>query len=173
MATKSEITKMKCPRSGSGDIGSSLKVFACEANYRLLGIRGMSSGHFKVCLTGWAASLVTSTVCLRIFVGSPVWPDLTAGFVSHLIALSVLWLNPRLMPPIGCAVMGVCVGLMLVDMVFDLVIIREGSVRLGPTTVTPGRRSSLRVHGTPAQGARQPRPCLARADRRRACLRMH
>merc|ERR1740130_333079 len=98
-----------------------------------------TTAHHRCALAGWAVSLVVSTFWIRFVVGCPVWPDVACGFVSHLIALSVLWLEPRLMIPIGLALMGVCVGLMLVDMVFDLVIIREGSVRLGPTTVTPGR----------------------------------
>ena len=101
----------------------------------------------RCALAGWAVSLVVSTVWIRFVVGCPVWPDVASGFVSHLVALSVLWLDPRLLPPLGCAVMGVCVGLMLVDMAFDLVIIREGSVRLGPTTVTPGRCARPRVPG--------------------------
>merc|ERR1740130_633866 len=98
-----------------------------------------TTAHHRCALAGWAVSLVVSTFWIRFVVGCPVWPDVACGFVSHLIALSVLWLEPRLMIPIGLALMGVCVGLMLVDMAFDLVIIREGSVRLGPTTVTPGR----------------------------------
>ena len=106
-----------------------------------------TTAHQRCALAGWAVSLVVSTVWIRFVVGCPVWPDVASGFVSHLIALSVLWLDPRLLPPLGCAVMGVCVGLMLVDMAFDLVIIREGSVRLGPTTVTPGRCARPRVPG--------------------------
>ena len=100
---------------------------------------GMMAAHQRFALAGWAVSLVVSTVWIRFVVGCPVWPDVASGLVSHLFALFALWLDPRLLPPLGCAVMGVCVGLMLVDMAFDLVIVREGSVRLGPTTVTPGR----------------------------------
>ena len=141
-----------------------------------------TTAHQRCALAGWAVSLVVSTVWIRFVVGCPVWPDVASGFVSHLIALSILWLDPRLLPPLGCAVMGVCVGLMLVDMAFDLVIIREGSVRLGPTTVTPGRCARPRVPGglgwgagwaLPAWRAGRPRPCLARAGRRRACSLMH
>ena len=99
----------------------------------------MMAAHQRFALAGWAVSLVVSTVWIRFVVGCPVWPDVASGLVSHLFALFALWLDPRLLPPLGCAVMGVCVGLMLVDMAFDLVIVREGSVRLGPTTVTPGR----------------------------------
>merc|ERR1719424_1725713 len=105
-----------------------------------------TTAHQRCALAGWAVSLGMSTVWIRFVVGCPVWPDVASGFVSHLIALSVLWLDPRLLPPLGCAVMGVCVGLMLVDMAFDLVIIREGSVRLGPTTVTPGRLVAHHYH---------------------------
>lgn len=97
------------------------------------------TAHQKCALAGWAVSLVVSSVWIRLIVGCPVWPDVASSVASHLVALSVLWLDPRLLPPLGCALMGVCVGLMFVDMAFDLVIIREGSVRLGPTTVTPGR----------------------------------
>ena len=143
-----------------------------------------TTAHHRCALAGWAVSLVVSTFWIRFVVGCPVWPDVACGFVSHLIALSVLWLEPRLMIPIGLALMGVCVGLMLVDMAFDLVIIREGSVRLGPTTVTPGRCARPRVPGgryrwwgagwpLSAWGAGRSRPCLARAGRRRASLRMH
>ena len=143
-----------------------------------------TTAHHRCALAGWAVSLVVSTFWIRFVVGCPVWPDVACGFVSHLIALSILWLEPRLMIPIGLALMGVCVGLMLVDMAFDLVIIREGSVRLGPTTVTPGRCARPRVPGgryrwwgagwpLSAWGAGRSRPCLARAGRRRACLPMH
>ena len=143
-----------------------------------------TTAHHRCALAGWAVSLVVSTFWIRFVVGCPVWPDVACGFVSHLIALSVLWLEPRLMIPIGLALMGVCVGLMLVDMAFDLVIIREGSVRLGPTTVTPGRCARPRVPGgryrwwgagwaLSAWGAGRSRPCLARAGGRRASLRMH
>ena len=97
------------------------------------------TAHQKCALAGWAVSLVVSTAWIRLIVGCPVWPDVASSVASHILALSALWLDPRLLPPLGCALMGVCVGLMLVDMAFDLVIIREGSVRLGPTTVTPGR----------------------------------
>jgi hypothetical protein len=103
------------------------------------GMMAGTTAHQRFALAGWAVSLVVSTVWIRFVVGCPVWPDVASGLVSHLVALFALWLDPRLLPPLGCAVMGVCVGLMLVDMAFDLVIVREGSVRLGPTTVTPGR----------------------------------
>ena len=111
-------------------------------------MRAMSglTAHQKWALAGWAVSLVVSTVWIRLIVGCPVWPDVASSVASHLLALSALWLDPRLLPPLGCALMGVCVGLMLVDMAFDLVIIREGSVRLGPTTVTPGRCAWPWVH---------------------------
>ena len=110
-------------------------------------MRAMSglTAHQKWALAGWAVSLVVSSVWIRS-VGCPVWPDVASSVASHLLALSALWLDPRLLPPLGCALMGVCVGLMLVDMAFDLVIIREGSVRLGPTTVTPGRCAWPWVH---------------------------
>ena len=114
-----------------------------------------TTAHHRCALAGWAVSLVVSTFWIRFVVGCPVWPDVACGFVSHLIALSVLWLEPRLMIPIGLALMGVCVGLMLVDMAFDLVIIREGSVRLGPTTVTPGRCARPRVPGGRYRGGVQ------------------
>ena len=104
------------------------------------------TAHQKWALAGWAVSLVVSSVWIRLIVGCPVWPDVASSVASHLLALSALWLDPRLLPPLGCALMGVCVGLMLVDMAFDLVIIREGSVRLGPTTVTPGRCAWPWVH---------------------------
>ena len=104
------------------------------------------TAHQKWALAGWAVSLVVSSVWIRHIVGCPVWPDVASSVASHLLALSALWLDPRLLPPLGCALMGVCVGLMLVDMAFDLVIIREGSVRLGPTTVTPGRCAWPWVH---------------------------
>ena len=155
-------------------------------------MRAMSglTAHQKWALTGWAVSLVVSSVWIRS-VGCPVWPDVASSVASHLLALSALWLDPRLLPPLGCALMGVCVGLMLVDMAFDLVIIREGSVRLGPTTVTPGRcawpwvhsgRHRSRVQRSEHDSApRRPRPCVARACRRRvrvpvparACARVH
>ena len=105
------------------------------------------TAHQKWALAGWAVSLVVSSVWIRS-VGCPVWPDVASSVASHLLALSALWLDPRLLPPLGCALMGVCVGLMLVDMAFDLVIIREGSVRLGPTTVTPGRCAWPWVHSS-------------------------
>jgi len=104
------------------------------------------TAHQKWALAGWAVSLVVSSVWIRLIVGCPLWPDVASSVASHLLALSALWLDPRLLPPLGCALMGVCVGLMLVDMAFDLVIIREGSVRLGPTTVTPGRCAWPWVH---------------------------
>ena len=104
------------------------------------------TAHQKWALAGWAVSLVVSTVWIRLIVGCPVWPDVASSVASHILALSALWLDPRLLPPLGCALMGVCVGLMLVDMAFDLVIIREGSVRLGPTTLTPGRCAWPWVH---------------------------
>ena len=107
---------------------------------------GGLTAHQKWALAGWAVSLVVSTVWIRLIVGCPVWPDVASSVASHILALSALWLDPRLLPPLGCALMGVCVGLMLVDMAFDLVIIREGSVRLGPTTVTPGRCAWPWVH---------------------------
>ena len=88
-------------------------------------------------LAGWAASLLTSTLWLSAVVG---WGnEVIGGGVAHVVALPVIRLSPRLMPSIGCAVMGVLFGLLLVDTCFDLMVLREGSVRLGPRQTTPGR----------------------------------
>ena len=155
--SKVQITKVKLRRS-RGKAGTlhalSLSRFLVPLRFALqqqsageARVRAMSglTAHQKWALTGWAVSLVVSSVWIRS-VGCPVWPDVASSVASHLLALSALWLDPRLLPPLGCALMGVCVGLMLVDMAFDLVIIREGSVRLGPTTVTPGRCAWPWVH---------------------------
>ena len=85
-------------------------------------------------LAGWAFCLMASSVWLHTAVGVG-WTELTGGLLSHLLALPVVSrrTSPRLMPVFGCAVLGVCFGLLVVDVAFDLVIIQESSMPVGPS----------------------------------------
>ena len=75
----------------------------------------------KLILGGWAASLVASTAFLCAAAGRR---EVIGGVVTHVLALPILRLPSRAMPPIGCAVMGVLLGFLLVDCCFDLLVLQ-------------------------------------------------
>lgn len=78
----------------------------------------------KLILGSWAASLLTSTRFLCVAAGRK---EVIGGVVTHVLALPILRLPSRAMPPIGCAVMGVLLGFLLVDCCFDLLILQGGA----------------------------------------------
>ena len=57
--------------------------------------------------------------------------EVIGGVVTHVLALPILRLPSRAMPPIGCAVMGVLLGFLLVDCAFDLLVLRSEAADLG------------------------------------------
>ena len=75
----------------------------------------------KLILGGWAASLIASTAFLCAAAGRR---EVIGGVVTHVLALPILRLPSRAMPPIGCAVMGVLLGFLLVDCCFDLLVLQ-------------------------------------------------
>jgi hypothetical protein len=75
----------------------------------------------KLILIGWAASLISSTAFLCVAAGRR---EVIGGAVTHVLALPILRLPSRAMPPIGCAVMGVLLGFLLVDCCFDLIVLQ-------------------------------------------------
>ena len=87
----------------------------------LQGCAASIDSMLKLILGGWAASLVASTAFLCAAAGRR---EVIGGVVTHVLALPILRLPSRAMPPIGCAVMGVLLGFLLVDCCFDLLVLQ-------------------------------------------------
>ena len=90
----------------------------------MLATSSLSICMLKLILGGWAASLVASTAFLCAAAGRR---EVIGGVVTHVLALPILRLPSRAMPPIGCAVMGVLLGFLLVDCCFDLLVLQAGA----------------------------------------------
>lgn len=77
----------------------------------------------------WAASLCAISGWLHFCLGVGT-VDLAVTFVAHLTVLPMLTarFDKRLLPSLGCSLCGVCVGFNLVDMCFDLLIVRDAAV---------------------------------------------
>ena len=88
----------------------------------------IETSMLKLILGGWAASLFVSTAFLCVVAGRT---EVIGGTITHVLALPILRLPSRAMPPIGCAVMGVLLGFLLVDCAFDLLVLRSEAADLG------------------------------------------
>ena len=107
----------------------------------------------KLILGGWAVSLLTSTAFLCVTAGRR---EVIGGVITHVLALPILRLPSRAMPPIGCAVMGILLGFLLVDCCFDLLILQGepdgGEGKAGRGRAAPaaygGRRAAFAYYHT-------------------------
>ena len=105
----------------------------------------------KLILGGWAASLLTSTGFLFVAAGRR---EVIGGVLTHVLALPILRLPSRAMPPIGCAVMGVLLGFLLVDCCFDLLVLLgepdggEGKAGGGRAAPDEARRAAFAYYHT-------------------------
>ena len=105
----------------------------------------------KLILGGWAASLLTSTGFLCVAAGRR---EVIGGVITHVLALPILRLPSRAMPPIGCAVMGVLLGFLLVDCCFDLLVLLgepdggEGKAGGGRAAPDEARRAAFAYYHT-------------------------
>lgn len=78
----------------------------------------------------WAASLSVTVAWQHLFGGADS-VDALCVVVAHAAALPVLLAcakYPTLLPMLGCSVMGLCMGMCLIDATFDLLVLRaDGS----------------------------------------------
>ena len=77
----------------------------------------------------WCASLA-ATVAWQRGVGGGRVADTACAALAHCAALPVILATvrrPRLLPLLGCSVMGMCIGLTLVDVAFDVQLLGHGS----------------------------------------------
>jgi len=98
-------------------------------------------------LTAWLGSgtALLAWQYLSLGVGAV---DMGVSLAAYTVCLPLVdrRLNPRLLPPLGCAFMGLAIGLLLIDLCFDVLILSDVSVRVEDQVISGRKVAWLYYH---------------------------